>query len=233
MAGKNDQRRNDISAREYYQDFQEYYEYESFEEDLDLLRDEWDEEWAARNCPSPEESGSKENGRKGGGSGIGTFERRQNYIFMGFEQLQKDVSDGFIDEGFAAFILDDFGVSTRDRNRILLAWKSRIEEHDGKVSIFIGNRLEGKDISELYLYPDKEGKIYPSIVRLDTIDAKIPKPNMLDSKIIKKSIIDEYTNVFGTGYFHEIIKQIEIIKKTEVNIPKNATKPTFWWAGTT
>jgi hypothetical protein len=152
---------------------------------------------------------SAENGKKGGRPPLSTLQRRQNYQFTTFKQLQNDVSKGVIDGGFAAFILDDFGIS--DRNQILLAWRSRVEKIGGKSAIFTGNRLDGKDITKRYVFPTNE----------DKVDS--------DSEIEweKESILSEYTGTFGTTSFSEIASAIKTIQKAEIDT-KNS-KPTYWW----
>jgi hypothetical protein len=121
------------------------------------------------------------------------------------------VSKGVIDRGFAAFILDDFVIGISDRNQILLAWHSRIEKKNGKFAIFTGNRMDGKDISKSYIYPDDEDNVNP--------DTEIQWK--------RESLISEYTGTFGRTSFSEIVSAIKTIQKAEIDT-KNS-EPTYWW----
>jgi hypothetical protein len=140
--------------------------------------------------------------------GITTLERRKKYVFTTFKQLQTDVYNGYIDAGFAAFILDDFG-HFPDRNRILLAWKARVKHEDGNTRIFVGNRLRGKDLTDWHICPDGAGNI------------------TTDTKKWGDLIINEYKNAFHTINFSELVDSIEMIQKSEIDIKDS--KPTYWW----
>jgi hypothetical protein len=139
-----------------------------------------------------------------------TWERYQNYVFTNFEQLHEDVEKGFIDENFASFILDDYDIP--NRTKVLLAWGARIEKRDNRAIIFIGNRLDGEDISDAYLYADDEGNI-------------AAWGN--DAEWWQQSVLWRYSGIFGTVNFSEIVSEIEKIKKTKLNTENS--KPTNRW----